>query len=161
MAASPRPLSSARRRGGAAITSAKEPNVAISSFASGFTSRCAQTNRRFAMRRSSAAVVMVVSSVVASLAARADEPVLRIAKQGSMEAGGRMINCATNDGGDPKSTRWPAGHVVVDNVYATYQYPADQRYPHPILFNSGGGHTARVYDTTPDGREGGLTLVLR
>jgi pimeloyl-ACP methyl ester carboxylesterase len=29
------------------------------------------------------------------------------------------------------------------------------------LFNSGGGHTARVYDTTPDGREGWLTLFLR
>jgi pimeloyl-ACP methyl ester carboxylesterase len=113
------------------------------------------------MRKSSAAVVMAVSSIITSLAARADEPILRIAKQGSMEAGGRMINCATNDGGDPKSTRWPAGHVVVDNVYATYQYPADMRYPHPILFNSGGGHTARVYDTTPDGREGWLTLFLR
>ena len=113
------------------------------------------------MKKSNAAVVMVVSGVIASLAARADEPVLRIAKQGSMEAGGRMINCATNDGGDPKSTRWPAGHVVVDNVYATYQYPAEMRYPHPILFNSGGGHTARVYDTTPDGREGWLTLFLR
>jgi pimeloyl-ACP methyl ester carboxylesterase len=106
-------------------------------------------------------VSMILSGAIASCAAYADEPVLRIAKQGSMEAGGRMINCATNDGGDAKSTRWPAGHVVVDNVYATYQYPADQRYPNPILFNSGGGHTARVYDTTPDGREGWLTLFLR
>jgi pimeloyl-ACP methyl ester carboxylesterase len=86
---------------------------------------------------------------------------LQIARQGSIEAGGRLINCPTNDGGNPKSTRWPPGHVVVDNVYATYQYPADQRYPHPILFNPGGGHTARVYDTTPDGREGWLTLFLR
>jgi pimeloyl-ACP methyl ester carboxylesterase len=98
---------------------------------------------------------------LAPLASRAEEPVLRIAKQGSMEAGGKVIDCATNDGGDPNSTRWPSGHVVVDNVYATYQYPADQRYPYPILFNSGGGHTARVYDTTPDGREGWLTLFLR
>jgi pimeloyl-ACP methyl ester carboxylesterase len=91
---------------------------------------------------------------------RAEAP-LRIAKQGSMEAGGRTIDCRTNDGGDPNSARWPSGHVVVDNVYATYQYPADQRYPYPILFNSGGGHTARVYDTTPDGREGWLTLFVR
>jgi pimeloyl-ACP methyl ester carboxylesterase len=117
------------------------------------------------MRKSNAAVVMValgaIAPLIANLAARAEEPVLRIAKQGSMEAGGRMINCATNDGGDPKSTRWPAGHVMVDNVYATYQYPAEMRHPHPILFNSGGGHTARVYDTTPDGREGWLTLFLR
>jgi pimeloyl-ACP methyl ester carboxylesterase len=117
------------------------------------------------MRKSSAAVVMValgaIAPLIANLPAHADEPALRIAKQGSMEAGGRMINCATNDGGDPKSTRWPAGHVMVDNVYATYQYPAEMRRPHPILFNSGGGHTARVYDTTPDGREGWLTLFLR
>jgi pimeloyl-ACP methyl ester carboxylesterase len=125
----------------------------------------AAKKRRFVMRKSSAAVVMValgaIAPLIANLVARADEPALRIAKQGSMEAGGRMINCATNDGGDPKSTRWPAGHVMVDNVYATYQYPAEMRHPHPILFNSGGGHTARVYDTTPDGREGWLTLFLR
>jgi pimeloyl-ACP methyl ester carboxylesterase len=99
--------------------------------------------------------------VLQSLTASAEEPVLRIAKQGSMEAGGRTINCTTNDGGDPNSTRWPSGHVVVDQVYASYQYPADRRYPYAILFNSGGGHTARVYDTTPDGREGWLTLFLR
>jgi pimeloyl-ACP methyl ester carboxylesterase len=91
----------------------------------------------------------------------AEDHVLRIAKQGSMEAGGRTIHCATNDGGDSNSTRWPSGHVVVDHVHATYQYPAEQRHPYPILFNSGGGHTARVYDTTPDGREGWLTLFLR
>jgi pimeloyl-ACP methyl ester carboxylesterase len=106
-----------------------------------------------------AALCALMSS--APFAAQAADPVLQIAKQGSMEAGGTTINCATNDGGDPKSTRWPPGHVVVDNVYATYQYPANQRYPYPILFNSGGGHTARVYDTTPDGREGWLTLFLR
>jgi len=99
--------------------------------------------------------------VLAPGPSHADEPILRIAKQGSMEAGGQVINCETNDGGDANSTRWPAGHVVVDNVYATYQYPADRRYPYPILFNSGGGHTARFYDTTPDGREGWLTLFLR
>jgi pimeloyl-ACP methyl ester carboxylesterase len=113
------------------------------------------------MKTSTAVVAMVVLGALAPVMAHADEPILRIAKQGSMEAGGRTINCTTNDGGDPKSTRWPSGHVVVDNVYAIYQYPAERRFPHPILFNSGGGHTARVYDTTPDGREGWLTLFLR
>jgi pimeloyl-ACP methyl ester carboxylesterase len=89
------------------------------------------------------------------------DPPLQIARQGSLEAGGQMIDCATNDGGDAHSTRWPPGHVVVDNLYATYQYPAAQKYRYPILFNPGGGHTARIYDTTPDGREGWLTLFLR
>jgi pimeloyl-ACP methyl ester carboxylesterase len=105
-----------------------------------------------------AATAMVLTSIMSALA---EDPVLRIAKQGSLEAGGKVINCTTNDGGDPNSTRWPSGHVVVDNVYAIFQYPADQRYPYAILFNSGGGHTARVYDTTPDGREGWLTLFVR
>jgi len=113
------------------------------------------------MKSSFAVTAFVIAAVLAPAIAKSDEPILRIAKQGSMEAGGRTINCTTNDGGDPNSARFPSGHVVVDNVYATYQYPADRRYPHPILFNSGGGHTARVYDTTPDGREGWLTLFLR
>jgi pimeloyl-ACP methyl ester carboxylesterase len=86
---------------------------------------------------------------------------LSIARQGSLEAGGETVFCATNDGGDRTSTRWPKGRVVVNHVYATYQYPAEQKYRYPILFNPGGGHTARVYDTTPDGREGWLTLFLR
>jgi pimeloyl-ACP methyl ester carboxylesterase len=105
--------------------------------------------------------VLCASVALGPTVAMASEAPLMIARQGSIEAGGRMINCATNDGGDPKSTRWPPGHVVVDHVYATYHYPAHQRYPHPILLNPGGGHTARVYDTTPDGREGWLTLFLR
>src|SRR5262245_48559606 len=86
---------------------------------------------------------------------------LRIAKQGSIEAGGDVVFCATNDGGDPKSQRWPPGRVVINHVYATYQHPAEQTYKYPILFNPGGGHSARVYDTTPDGREGWLTLFVR
>jgi len=45
--------------------------------------------------------------VLETLAASAEEPVLRIAKQGSMEAGGKTINCTTNDGGDANSTRLP------------------------------------------------------
>jgi pimeloyl-ACP methyl ester carboxylesterase len=106
-------------------------------------------------------VVTVALVALVTLTASADELVLRIAKQGSMEAGGRTIDCTTNDGGDANSTRWPSGHVVVDQVYASFQYPVDQRYPYPILFNAGGGHTARVYDTTPDGRDGWLTLFLR
>jgi pimeloyl-ACP methyl ester carboxylesterase len=114
-----------------------------------------------AISDSALSCAVAIGLTLAASCAHAEEGVLRIAKQGSMEAGGKAIDCATNDGGDPDSKRWPSGHVVVDNVYATYQYPADQRSPYPILFNSGGGHTARVYDTTPDGREGWLTLFLR
>ena len=72
---------------------------------------------------------------------------LVIARQGSMEAGGTVIYCDVNDGNDPNSSRWPAGHVVVNQVHASYQYPADLKCPYPVLLNAGGGHRARVYDT--------------
>jgi pimeloyl-ACP methyl ester carboxylesterase len=88
-------------------------------------------------------------------------PPLTIARQGSLEAGGRIVFCPYNDGGNPDSLRQPAGDVAIDHVYASYQFPVEQRCPYPILFNPGGGHSARVYDTTPDGREGWLTLFLR
>ena len=46
-------------------------------------------------------LLCAIALVLAAASARAEEPVLRIAKQGSMEAGGKTIDCATNDGGDP------------------------------------------------------------
>ena len=107
----------------------------------------------------SAAIFLYATAVVSALPARA-EP-LTIAKMGSMEAGGQVIDCKTVDGGDANNKRQTPGHLVVDQVYASYIYPQNQRYPYPILFNPGGGHTARFYDTTPDGREGWLTLFAR
>jgi pimeloyl-ACP methyl ester carboxylesterase len=104
--------------------------------------------------------LLITAFALASTVAAAQAP-LNIARQGSLEAGGETVFCATNDGGDPNSTRWPQGRVVINHVYASYQYPVDQKFKYPILFNPGGGHTARVYDTTPDGREGWLTLFLR
>src|SRR5688500_1090613 len=100
-----------------------------------------------------AAALAALTSASLISAAAAQEP-LRIARQGSIEAGGELVSCATNDGEDPKSWRYPPGKVRVNHVYASYQYPADSKYAYPVLFNPGGGHTARVYDTTPDGREG-------
>ncbi len=106
---------------------------------------------------------LIASSLVASLcfgSALAQEP-LRTARQGSIEAGGELAHCATNDGGDARSERWGPGKNRINHVYATFQYPAGTKYGYPVLFNPGGGHTARVYDTTPDGREGWLTQFPR
>ncbi len=107
----------------------------------------------------SAIALLHASALVSALPAQA-EP-LTIAKMGSMEAGGRVIDCQTVDGGDANNRRQSPGKLVVDQVYASYIYPQNQRYPYPVLFNPGGGHTARFYDTTPDGREGWLTLFAR
>ena len=52
--------------------------------------------------------------------ANAQDPVnkepLVIARQGSLEAGGETAFCATNDGGDRASKRWPKGRVVINPV---------------------------------------------
>jgi pimeloyl-ACP methyl ester carboxylesterase len=103
---------------------------------------------------------VAVATLFASVAAMADDDLL-IRKMGSMEAGGKVVVCDTIDGGSSNTDRHFGGQTVVDNVYSTYLYPANQRYAYPILFNSGGGHTGRFYDTTPDGREGWLTLFAR
>lgn len=103
---------------------------------------------------------LLLSFLTGPLGPATAEP-LNIAKMGSMEAGGNVIDCQTVDGGDANNPRQTPGRLVVNHVYASYLYPQDQRYPYPILFNPGGGHTARFYDTTPDGREGWLTLFAR
>lgn len=111
-------------------------------------------------KKLSIATVIAALTFVAVLTAHAEEDLV-IRRQGSLEAGGRIVVCNTIDSDNSNGERFFGGNTVVDNIYATYQYPANQRYQYPILFNSGGGHTARIYDTTPDGREGWLTLFLR
>ena len=70
------------------------------------------------------AIAAALSVILLVTAAAAQEP-LRIARQGSIEAGGELVTCATNDGGDAKSERWGPGKNRLNHVYATYQYPAD------------------------------------
>lgn len=104
---------------------------------------------------------LTAALLVAGITATVAQEPLRIAKQGSIEAGGEIVHCATTDGGSINPTRQIPGKVRISHVYATYQYPANQTFKYPVLFNPGGGHAARVYDTTPDGREGWLTMFVR
>jgi pimeloyl-ACP methyl ester carboxylesterase len=104
---------------------------------------------------------LTIATTVFSVSLSTAEEPLSIARQGSLEAGGEIIDCRTTDGGSLNPARQFPGKLTINHVYATYQYPAKLTYKYPILFNPGGGHSARVYDTTPDGREGWLTLFAR
>jgi pimeloyl-ACP methyl ester carboxylesterase len=88
-------------------------------------------------------------------------PPLVIAHQGSFSVGGRTVQGAgvfdptkspasTNDG----QTLW------VDQMYVQYQIPVDTRM-YPLVLVHGGGGTGRVWESTPDGREGYQTIFLR
>jgi pimeloyl-ACP methyl ester carboxylesterase len=54
-----------------------------------------------------------------------------------------------------------AGHIAVNQAYVQYQIPVSQKYKYPIVLMHGGGHTANIFMTTPDGREGWFTSLTR
>ena len=53
------------------------------------------------------------------------------------------------------------GHIAVNQAYVQYQIPVSQKYKYPIVLMHGGGHTANIFMTTPDGREGWFTSLTR
>ena len=55
---------------------------------------------------------------------------------------------------DPGQTYW------IDQMYVQYQIPENAR-KYPLILVHGGSGTGRVWETTPDGREGFQTLMLR
>jgi pimeloyl-ACP methyl ester carboxylesterase len=86
---------------------------------------------------------------------------ITLAGQGSFFVGGRMVQGkgvydpakdtgSTNEG----NTFW------TDQMYVQYQIPVNPR-KYPLVLVHGGGGTGRVWETTPDGREGYQTLLLR
>lgn len=89
---------------------------------------------------------------------------LTIARQGSFTVGGTVIqrpgiydNRKFTGFGTPveQGQSYHADHAVVD-----YQIPAEARRL-PLVFVHGYGQSARTWLTTPDGREGFQTLMLR
>jgi hypothetical protein len=73
---------------------------------------------------------------------------LSIAEQGSFSFGGTVI---TGDNGDT---------FHGDHGYAQFQIPSKAR-KYPLVMWHGGGQHARTYESTPDGREGFQSLMLR
>ncbi len=86
---------------------------------------------------------------------------ITIAQQGSFFVGGKKVQGvgsydptqgAANT--DPGQTYW------IDQMYVQYQIPENAR-KYPLILVHGGSGTGRVWETTPDGREGFQTLMLR
>ena len=86
---------------------------------------------------------------------------IMLAAQGSFFVAGRQVKgpgvydptkstSNTNEG----NTFW------VDQMYVQYQIPVNAR-KYPLVLVHGGGGTGRVWETTPDGREGYQTLFVR
>jgi pimeloyl-ACP methyl ester carboxylesterase len=84
-----------------------------------------------------------------------------VAEQGSFSVGGHTVQGA----GVFDPTKSPGGTnegqtFWVDQTYVQFQIPVNPRR-YPLVLVHGGGGTGRVWESTPDGREGYQTIFLR
>ena len=86
---------------------------------------------------------------------------ITIERQGSFFVGGRQVTGAGTY--DPTQTTLSLSQgqtFWVDQMYVQYQVPVNARKL-PLIFVHGGSGTGRVWETTPDGREGYQSIFLR
>jgi len=93
--------------------------------------------------------------------ATADRGPIVIERQGSFFVGGRMVTASGTYDGTVSVFPPNTGQTFwVDHMYVQFQVPPRARRL-PIVLVHGGGGTGRVWESTPDGREGYQTLFLR
>ena len=94
-------------------------------------------------------------------AGSASSGAITIASQGSFFVGGRQVTAAgTFDATAVPNPPTTGQTYWVDQMYVQYQIPVNAR-KYPLVFVHGGSGTGRVWETTPDGREGFQTIFLR
>src|SRR5580704_9931804 len=86
---------------------------------------------------------------------------ITLADQGSFFVGGRIMQGkGVYDPAKDTSNTNEGNTFWTDQMYVQYQIPVNPR-KYPLVLVHGGGGTGRVWETTPDGREGYQTLFLR
>lgn len=53
------------------------------------------------------------------------------------------------------------GHIMANAMYVEYMIPPNVQDKPPVIMWSGGCHTGKSFETTPDGREGWQTIFVR
>jgi len=106
----------------------------------------------------SCAAVLTATAAHAQAASRAKP--FALLEQGSFYVG-VSIEFRDPNSTTPNDARFTPGNIAVNHMYVQYQVPADRKYRYPIILMHGGGHTAKVFETTPDGREGWYTSFMR
>jgi pimeloyl-ACP methyl ester carboxylesterase len=105
--------------------------------------------------------LMALSAVIAgaaSVRAQQSGQPLVIERQGSFAVGGSV---SQQPGAYNNNAPTAAGQSFHgDHLYAAYQVPANAR-PLPVVMLHGAFQSGRSWETTPDGREGFQTLLLR
>src|SRR5262245_30231151 len=108
-----------------------------------------------------------ILSLVALLAACTTAP-YALRDMGSFHLGGRDVEISGKPvkevvftpGGVPAKIDLN-GTYAVESMYVQYFLPENRRGAVPLLMWHGGGLTGVSYETTPDGRNGGLKSLVR
>lgn len=88
-------------------------------------------------------------------------PPFVVAEQGSFSVGGYTVRGAGSFDPTKSTAGTNEGQTFwVDQTYVQYQIPVNPRQ-YPLVLVHGGGGTGRVWESTPDGREGYQTIFLR
>jgi hypothetical protein len=107
------------------------------------------------------ALGMAASAWAQNTPPQANAPLV-LKDQGTFYVGGtvefRSPNSSSTVTGDIRSL---PGNIAVHQMYVEYQIPDVRKYPYPIVFMHGGGHTGEFFRTTPDGRQGWFTSFTR
>jgi pimeloyl-ACP methyl ester carboxylesterase len=108
-----------------------------------------------------AAFSVLPGLVVTGFAASPQVGSITLAEQGSFFVGGRIVQGkGVYDPAKDTSNTNEGNTFWTDQMYVQYQIPVNPR-KYPLVLVHGGGGTGRVWETTPDGREGYQTLFLR
>ena len=109
----------------------------------------------------SAAVLALATHDLSAQGQGRGQPIV-LAEQGSLSVGGRVVTgSGTFDATIPGAgSRNDGQEFRIDQLYAQYQVPVDARRL-PLVLIHGGAGTGRVWETTPDGREGFQTIFVR
>jgi pimeloyl-ACP methyl ester carboxylesterase len=99
-----------------------------------------------------AALITVESAI-----AVADEKPITLKAVGSFYVGGQRTEIKHSGGGGPNRP----GHIWDGGMYVRYMIPSTSRRKVPVVMWSGGCHTGKSFETTPDGREGWDTIFAR
>ena len=111
--------------------------------------------------------IALLFGLVATPAMAQKQPIA-LRDMGSFHIGGRTIEITGQPikevvftpGGVPAKID-PNGVYQVEQMYVQYFLPQNRKGKLPLLMWHGGGLTGVTYETTPDGREGWLTMFIR
>ena len=116
---------------------------------------------RIYARRLAAALALLSSVVVTGCATTSSDKSITIVEQGSFFVGGRKVQAPGTYDPTKSTAGTDEGQAFrVDQMYVQYQIPVNAR-KYPLVLVHGGSGTGRVWETTPDGREGYQTIMLR